>query len=91
MFEEEGSLLLEQMAAALRALDTEALRRSAHAMRGACLNFGARPLEALCHEVETCARSGNLAAASRLLERVREEYRRVEAALRLECQTNPSV
>jgi HPt (histidine-containing phosphotransfer) domain-containing protein len=81
MFEEEGPLMLEQIAAAGERGDAAALRRAAHALRGAVANFGARRLEALCQEIEAGARGGDLSLIAGPLEQVREEYCRVELAL----------
>src|SRR2546422_116857 len=58
MFKEEGQNYLRQIVAALERLDIDALRRAAHALKGGCAHFGARPLEALCHQLETGARRG---------------------------------
>jgi HPt (histidine-containing phosphotransfer) domain-containing protein len=89
MYQQEGPPLLERLATAYERLDWPALRRAAHALRGAGANFGARVLDAWCVEIETNVRAENLAVLPRLLERVREEYRRVEAALQLE--RHPSI
>ncbi|HEV7405276.1 MAG TPA: Hpt domain-containing protein [Chthoniobacteraceae bacterium] len=85
MFEEEGQTMLEQIASAAWRGDAEALRRAAHAMRGAVANFGARRLEALCQEIEAGARGGDLSRVAGQLEQVREQYDRVELALKKEC------
>ena len=50
-------------------------------MKGACGNFGAHRLHALCTAVETHGRSGDIASAAALLGDVLREHARVEAAL----------
>ena len=84
MFQAEGRQLLDQLTAAMIRQDWPGLRRSAHALRGAGANFGAKPLEALCQEIEVTVRGGNFASVASLLDRVRLEYGRVELALQQE-------
>ena len=81
MFEEEGPLLLEQIGSAAERGDASALRRAAHALRGAVANFGARTLAALCEQIEAGARGGDLALVAGPLAQVRTEYARVAHAL----------
>ncbi len=85
MLEEEGPGLVEEIAAAAKRGDAPALRRAAHALRGAVANFGARRLGTLCQEIEAGARAGNLSLVASQLGQVREEYCRVELALQKAC------
>lgn len=87
MFMEEGREELRRLAAGVEQRNAPQVRRAAHALKGSCANFGARPLEALCDRIERDARRENLTTAVRLLARTAEEYRRLEMALNEECQT----
>ncbi|MBA3962690.1 MAG: Hpt domain-containing protein [Chthoniobacterales bacterium] len=85
MFKDEGSPALHRMGAAAEIRDGEALRREAHALRGAAANFGAKPLNDLCQQIENEARAGDFSHTTGLLQQVHEEYFRVERALETEC------
>lgn len=80
MFAEEGPVMLEQIVTAAAGGDAGALKRAAHALRGAVANFGAQRLGALCQQIEAAARGGEFPVASQL-EQMRAEYGRVELAL----------
>jgi CheY-like chemotaxis protein/HPt (histidine-containing phosphotransfer) domain-containing protein len=82
MFEEEGPRIFNVIGQALENRDPDALRRAAHELKGACANFGAHRLEALCKTVEGHAHAGEIEAASLLVPAVVQEHERVIAALR---------
>lgn len=82
MFKEEGPGVIAKIAAAIANADMQMLRRAAHELKGACANFGAHPLEALCQEMESAALLGQVAP---LLDEVRAEFLRVQAALEQEA------
>jgi signal transduction histidine kinase/DNA-binding response OmpR family regulator len=82
MFEEEGPRIFNVIAQALENSDADALRRAAHELKGACANFGAHRLHALCHAVEEHARARNVTEAETLLPALIAEHQRVIAALR---------
>jgi len=77
----ETPLRLEQMQAAAKTGDAEALRKAAHSMKSSSANVGAERLAGLCKELETIGRGGTIEGASRLLQGADEEMRRVIAAL----------
>ena len=85
MFKDEGSPALGRMTTAAEMHDPEELRREAHALRGAAANFGAQPLNDLCQQIENEARAGDFSNTTSLLQKVREEYFRVENALQAQC------
>lgn len=85
IFREEGPSAIARIAAAIAKADADAVRRGAHELKGACANFGARPLEAICQEMESAARGGNIASAGSLLAQIRFEFQRVQAALEKEA------
>ncbi|MFC3609034.1 Hpt domain-containing protein [Stutzerimonas tarimensis] len=54
--------------------EAEALRRTAHSLKGSSSNLGAVRLVHLCQLLEDLGRSGQLAAAAELVARVEEEF-----------------
>jgi CheY-like chemotaxis protein len=74
---------IDALAAALEREDWEAAREKAHILRGSCGMIGARRLTELCAEIE--AHTGESPDGSQaLLDAVRDEYRRVAAAIEAE-------
>jgi CheY-like chemotaxis protein/HPt (histidine-containing phosphotransfer) domain-containing protein len=85
---EIGSILLEyapsqveRMRAALARLDAGELARAAHALKSSAGNAAAMRLAALCAELESLCKSGNLAKAGSLVAQVEAEFARVRAAI----------
>jgi HPt (histidine-containing phosphotransfer) domain-containing protein len=77
---DEGQLL-EGIEAALGAGDADALRRSAHTLKGAVSNFCAAGAWSRAQALENAGRDGRLDEAPRLLEALRAELARVQEAL----------
>lgn len=73
--------LVQGLAPACAAADAEALRRRAHTLGSTSAAFGAERLAALCRELESCAQTGDCAAAAPLVEPVVAEWERVRTAL----------
>jgi two-component system, sensor histidine kinase and response regulator len=76
--------LAERMAAlraAAGAADGTALAANAHALKGGCGHFGARPMMALCGDIETRARTGALDGIGSAVEALEREAARVRDAL----------
>ena len=71
--------------------DWEAVRRSAHSLRGSALNFGAHELVTLCERIEALAARGVAAETIVLVERLPECFHRVCAALTERCGPIPSI
>ncbi len=90
IYTEESPRMLGAIRDALASGDAKALRRAAHELKGACGNFGAHPLHALCGALETRGRAGVVAAAEPLLPDVLREQARVIAAL-LALAESPSL
>ncbi|TXT37270.1 MAG: diguanylate cyclase, partial [Comamonadaceae bacterium] len=86
-FLEDMPVYLEQMEAAAEAGDSDALRRAAHAVKGAAGNFGAVALVTLAKEMEALAEKGQNDAAGRLTARMRAEYALVGQTLNHELQS----
>jgi signal transduction histidine kinase/CheY-like chemotaxis protein len=72
---------LEQIRAAIDAGDADALRRAAHALKGAAANFDAADLVAAARSLEEMGRTGDLARAEPLLNTVGVAMERVVAIL----------
>jgi signal transduction histidine kinase/DNA-binding response OmpR family regulator len=66
--------------AAVRA-DADAIRRTAHKVKGTSAMLGARPLADHCAELEHLGRSGNVTDATSRVAAIEASYRKVEAAL----------
>jgi HPt (histidine-containing phosphotransfer) domain-containing protein len=81
IFFEDSPPRIEAMRSALDRGDAEGLTDAAHAMKGSCSNFGAHELEALCRQLESVARVGELTGASQQIDAIEREYARVRRAL----------
>lgn len=57
-------------------------KRSAHSIKGACLNMGFEELSALASSIEANARNNILEGCQEMLARLREELLKVEDSLR---------
>ena len=72
-FVSEAPRLREDVARALRRQDAEALRRAAHALKGAALNFGGDATAAAASGIERLAATGDLAGAAALQASLEQE------------------
>ena len=84
LFLREASAQLDTMSNAVSKNDLSSLSRTisaAIALKGSAGNLGARNLAALCDEIEQTAKTWMLADVPPLIERAREEFSRVRAAL----------
>ncbi|HEY0944543.1 MAG TPA: response regulator [Opitutaceae bacterium] len=79
----------EEIRAAHAAGDTAALARTAHTVKGACANFGARALQSLCARIEELARSGRLTATTDPIQQLDAELSRLAAVLNRQKQRLP--
>jgi HPt (histidine-containing phosphotransfer) domain-containing protein len=68
--------------------DTPAVERLAHTLKGSSGNMGARGMSALCARLEDAGASGDLSQSFRLLERLKEEFGRVDRAFEDEIHGN---
>jgi HPt (histidine-containing phosphotransfer) domain-containing protein len=64
--------------------DARTLEQEAHALKGSAATLGARPLAAICEELQALGRAGDVARASALLPRLEAEFERVRGALTAE-------
>ncbi len=78
LFRTQFSQNLAALEVGIAAGDTEAVRKSAHAMKGSAANLSAAPLSKLCAAVESEAKSAKMPPAS-AVEALKAEYQRVLA------------
>jgi signal transduction histidine kinase/DNA-binding NarL/FixJ family response regulator len=90
-FIQTSNKLIEVMQDGCGRGDWDAVRRSAHSLRGGALNFGAHELVALCEQVESCATRGLAAETIVFVERMAECFQRACAALNEHCGAIPSI
>ncbi len=81
-FLDEADRLLDAVASAIAAGNVDAVRRAAHALKGAAGTFDAAPTVAAAAELERLARGGDLATAGAICTRLNAEAARLVTALR---------
>jgi HPt (histidine-containing phosphotransfer) domain-containing protein len=74
MYREDAPAALSQIEAAVQGADPEALRASAHALKGSSANLGADRLSQLCFALELLGKSGSCEGSPALLSGVQAEY-----------------
>lgn len=62
------------------------MQTEAHTLKGSASSMGAPVMAGLCEELQQAGDSGELSRAPELLERLREEFERVRAALEAESE-----
>ena len=77
----ESTEALETLEAAVAEKNADTMGRAAHKLKGSAGNFGAKPLQSLCLELEKLARAQQIEAASIRIPAVRHEVDRVLVAL----------
>jgi len=80
-FVESADPAVEQVVKACALADVSTLKRQAHALKGSCGNFGARPMMELCRQLEQAGEQEDFADVRRLAEGLTAEYARVKRAL----------
>jgi CheY-like chemotaxis protein/HPt (histidine-containing phosphotransfer) domain-containing protein len=81
VFLQETGERLRALAEGVTAGDGERVRREAHTVKGSARQIGARRLAAACEALERAASTATAEDNNRLLDRVREEFARVDRAL----------
>ena len=79
---DETPQLLAQLQLALKENDAAALRRAAHSIKSTSNTLGALPLGDLAKELEMAGRAGDLTGAQGKVDRLADEYERVQLALK---------
>ena len=80
-FLDDAPSLIAEMDRAVQAIAAAPLQRASHTLKSSAKMFGADELSDLCKQVEMLAKAGDVTAGAQLLEPVRKEYNRVEAAM----------
>jgi signal transduction histidine kinase/HPt (histidine-containing phosphotransfer) domain-containing protein len=83
-FQMDAVDLLAEMRRGVEEGNVEAVRRTAHTLKGSSATLGAMGLSALCRELEGTASEGVLEGAMEKVARVEAEYERAKAALATE-------
>ncbi|MEB3339543.1 response regulator [Okeania sp.] len=81
---EDSPKLLDEISQAVQEKDSELLRTSAHSMKSSSASVGAIKLSQFCKKLEYIGRGGTTEGANVIFSEAKEEYVRVEAALRNE-------
>jgi HPt (histidine-containing phosphotransfer) domain-containing protein len=77
--------VLKELETAALAGDTSLLRTATHRLNSASTVVGAVRLSALCNTLDAVLRKGSVPDATERVQDIAEEYKRVEAALRIWC------
>lgn len=72
----------DELEKALQGSDMDALRRTAHSLKGSCGNVGATSLQEACAKLENCARHGEQDELPALVTNVSSQLRLVCDAIR---------
>lgn len=82
--------IFARVAAAAAAADAEALKQSAHALKGMSLNLSAKPVAEAALRLERIGRSGELSGAAAELVRLEAELARLREAMDIMLEELPS-
>ena len=89
LFQQDVDALVEELEAAVRSKDPEAIMRTAHRLKGSVATFAAKPATAAALHLETMGREGNIADADAAFADLKAELARLQPvleSLRLEVQ-----
>ena len=82
IFLDDTPTRITEILAAMEEGDAKRLEHAAHALKSSAANLGAMKLSELFRELEYAGKGDDLAAAQPLVERMKADYPKVEAALR---------
>jgi len=74
---------IDTLVAAIDVRDTEKLRRECHALKGACLEFGAERMIRFCEEISSAAVQQDFTEAAEALHRLDREFSRLRPVYEL--------
>jgi len=86
LFLEDTPSRMADLTAAFRSADSDAMERTAHALKSSAANLGAAKLAQLFREIESAGRERDLQRAESLISESKQEYERVESALQSEIE-----
>ena len=89
LFLQKAPTILAELRDAVTRGDLDAIRRSAHTIKGTGATLGARALSERCKQLEEQAQGGEVPDAAAYLSRIEEAYRAAEVALRAEITREP--
>ncbi|MFQ5692329.1 MAG: Hpt domain-containing protein, partial [Nitrospinota bacterium] len=84
IFLDQGRERIEALRKAADRADAEALRRTAHTLKGSAGLIGAAAMASICRELQEMGSRGETAGAEALIERLADEFARVEGLLERE-------
>jgi len=84
MFLEDARPRLSALEEAILNDDAPTVERLAHTLKGSSANMGARGMSAICARLEDAGQAGDLSQGPGLLERLGEEFARVDRAFEAE-------
>ena len=73
-FVNDSDVRIETIREAVSVADPEAIRRTAHSLKGSASNMGALTLTQFCRELEELGHEGKTEGADKLLEQITAEY-----------------
>ena len=82
IFMEDYPSLIAQIEEAIQKNDSQALRKSAHALKGSVANFCAPEAVELSRQLEVMGAEGNLASAASYFQKLQAELQQVTQALK---------
>lgn len=90
LFLRETPQRLAELEEAFAQADVDRVAQVSHTLKGACSNFGARELQALCADLEGRARDGRLPDGDSAVPALQSAFARLEEALKLQRRRTPA-
>ncbi|PYM11817.1 MAG: hypothetical protein DME18_12930, partial [Verrucomicrobia bacterium] len=84
LFLDQTPAYLQSLKTACEEKDHEALKKTAHTLKGSCGNLGVEQMAAGCKELELIARQGTLSSAKKLVAQLEKEFLAVKKTLEFE-------
>ncbi|PSF06184.1 histidine kinase [Marinobacter fuscus] len=78
----DSTTRLDALKTALEEKDADQFAKTAHSLKGSCINMGAPRLGGFCFEAEQLGKSGDLGGAGEVLARIDAEFEEVARRLR---------
>lgn len=79
IYQEDFVTKRQALGAAIEAKDLVKVKETAHSMKGASGNISAKPLHAVCLELETLAKSGTTDGMAALLPKIDDMFAQIQA------------
>ena len=88
-FVSDGEARLDTLHRALEESDAVALHKTAHALKGASGNIGARRMATLAGQLQTMGENGSVEGAAAVVGKLEEEFHRVRSEISAELKNSP--